>query len=140
MHINVCGPMQTATFDGSRKFVTFIEEFSHFCVVFLLKNKSEMAAKFAEFVAFAETQTGNRVKLLCIDNGAEYKSRGMTKLCSGRFIIQKFTPPYTPRLNGVAEWMNRTLLKFSRCMLEHGRLSKEHWGEEVVTATFIRNR
>uniref|UniRef100_A0AAV1UYL3 Uncharacterized protein n=1 Tax=Peronospora matthiolae TaxID=2874970 RepID=A0AAV1UYL3_9STRA len=140
IHSDVCGPMQTASLGGSRYFVTFNDEYSHFSVVFLLKNKSEVASKFAEFVVFAETQTGNRVKLLRSDNGGDYKSHEMTKLCSSRGIVQKFTPPYTPQLNGVAERMNRTLVECARCMMEHAGLSKEYWGEAVVTATFLQNR
>ena len=63
--------MQRATFGGRGYFVTFIDEYSHFSVVFLLTNKSEGATKFAEFVAIAETQTGNRYKLFRSDNGGE---------------------------------------------------------------------
>uniref|UniRef100_A0AAV1TWV2 Integrase catalytic domain-containing protein n=1 Tax=Peronospora matthiolae TaxID=2874970 RepID=A0AAV1TWV2_9STRA len=137
IHSDVCGPMQTASLGGSRYFVTFFDEYLHFSVVFLLKNNSEVASKFAEFVAFAETQTGNRVKLLRSDNGGEYKSHEMTKLCSSRGIVQKFTPPYTPQLIVVAERMNRTLVECALCMLEHAELSKEYWGEAVVTATFL---
>uniref|UniRef100_A0AAV1UXI3 Integrase catalytic domain-containing protein n=1 Tax=Peronospora matthiolae TaxID=2874970 RepID=A0AAV1UXI3_9STRA len=127
IHSDVCGPMQTASLGESRYFVTFIDEYSHFSVVFLLENKSEVASKFAKFVAFAETQTGNRVKVLRSDKGGEYKSREMTKLCSSRGMVQKFTPPYILQLNGVAERMNRTLVECARCMLEHAGLSKAYW-------------
>ncbi|KAG4222626.1 hypothetical protein PC116_g28900 [Phytophthora cactorum] len=140
VHSDVCGPMQTPTFGGKRYFVTFIDDKSHFCVVYLLRNKSEVAAKFAEFVVFAETQTGKRVKTLRSDNGGEYTSSTMAKFCSDRGIVQKFTPPYTPQLNGVAERMNRTLVECARCMLEHVGMPKPYWGEAVVTATFLRNR
>uniref|UniRef100_H3H9I1 Integrase catalytic domain-containing protein n=1 Tax=Phytophthora ramorum TaxID=164328 RepID=H3H9I1_PHYRM len=140
VHSDVCGPMQTPTFGGKRYFVTFIDDKSHFCVVYLLRNKSEVAAKFAEFVALAETQTGKRVKTLRSDNGGEYTSGAMAKFCADRGIVQKFTPPYTPQLNGVAERMNRTLVECARCMLEHAGLPKTYWGEAVMTATFLRNR
>ncbi|GMF62517.1 unnamed protein product [Phytophthora fragariaefolia] len=121
IHSDVCGPVETPTFSGKLYFVTFIDEYSHFCVVYLLRNESEVAAKFAEFVAFAETQTGSRVRTLRVkqlrsDNGGEYKSRAMAKFCSERGIVQKFTPPYTPQLNGVAERMNRTLVECGRCI------------------------
>ncbi|KAG3230939.1 hypothetical protein PI124_g23964 [Phytophthora idaei] len=81
---DVCGPMQTSTFSGKRYFVTFIDDKSHFCVVYLLRNKSEVAAKFAEFVAFAEAQTGKVVKTLRSDNGGEYTSGEMAKFCKRR--------------------------------------------------------
>ena len=98
-------------------FVTSVDEYSHYCIVFLLKNKSEVAIKFEEFVAWAETQTGKRVKLFRCDNGGEYTSGAMSKLCVDRGIVQKFTLPYTPQLNGVAERMNRTLVESARCMM-----------------------
>lgn len=104
-------PHETSTFSRKRYFVTFIDEYSHYCVVFLLQNKSEVAAKFAQFVALVETQTGKRVKTLRSDYGGEYTSSMMSKFCADHVIMQKFTPFYTPQLNGVAERMNRTWWK-----------------------------
>ncbi|KAF1334706.1 Integrase catalytic core protein, partial [Globisporangium splendens] len=140
VHSDVCGPMQTATFSDKRYFVTFIDDKSRFCVVFLLRSKSEVLDKFVQFVKFAETQTGRRVKVLRSDNGGEYASSKFAAFCRDRGIVQQFTPPYTPQLNGVAERMNRTLVESARCMIEHAGLSKQYWGEAVATAAFLRNR
>lgn len=140
IHNDVCGPMQSATLSGKRYFVTFTDDYSHFTTLFLLRSKSEVADKFAKFVAFDETQTGAVVKALRYDNGGEYTLSEMAKFCQRRGIEQKFTPPYTPQLNGMAERMNRTLVECVRCMLEHAGLPKSYWGEAVMTATFLRNR
>ncbi|KAF1332517.1 reverse transcriptase, partial [Globisporangium splendens] len=140
VHSDVCGPMQTATFSDKRYFVTFIDDKSRFCVVFLLRSKSEVLDKFVQFVKFAETQIGRRVKVLRSDNGGEYVSNKFAAFCRNRGIVQQFTPPYTPQLNGVAERMNRTLVESARCMIEHAGLSKRYWGEAVATAAFLRNR
>ena len=48
--------MQSTTFRDKQNFVSII--------VSLLRNKSEVADKFAEFVAFAQTQIGKVVKAL----------------------------------------------------------------------------
>ncbi|KAF1318440.1 Gag-pol polyprotein, partial [Globisporangium splendens] len=143
VHSDVCGPMQTPTFSGKRYFATFIDDKSRYCVVYLMQSKSEVFDKFVQFVQFVkfgETQTGRRVKVLRCDNGGEYKSAKMSKFCADRGIVQQFTPPYTPQLNGVAERMNRTLVECARCMLEHAKMPKSYWGEAVTTATFLRNR
>ena len=50
IHSDVCGPMQTPNLSGKSYFATFIDEYSHYCVVFLIKNKSEVAIKLAKFV------------------------------------------------------------------------------------------
>ena len=47
IHSDVCGPMQTSTFSGKRYFVTFIDDKSRYCVVYLIKSKSEVVDKFA---------------------------------------------------------------------------------------------
>ncbi|KAF1316242.1 Integrase catalytic core protein, partial [Globisporangium splendens] len=143
VHSDVCGPMQTPTFSGKRYFATFIDDKPRYCVVYLMQSKSEVFDKFVQFVQFVkfgETQTGRRVKVLRCDNGGEYKSAKMSKFCADRGIVQQFTPPYTPQLNGVAERMNRTLVECARCMLEHAKMPKSYWGEAVTTATFLRNR
>ena len=73
--------MQRPTFIGKRYFVTFIDDKSDFCVVYLLRNKSEVANMLPEFVAWAETQTGKRARTLRTNNGGEYTSGEMAKFC-----------------------------------------------------------
>ncbi|KAG2892077.1 hypothetical protein PC119_g24453 [Phytophthora cactorum] len=101
--LDVCGPMLTSTFCGKRYFVTFIDEYSHFCVAYLFRNKSEVADKFAEFVAFAETQTGKVVKTLRSDNDGEYTSGEMAKFCKCRGIHQSSRHPTLRNRTG---WRN----------------------------------
>lgn len=72
VYSDVCGPMQSTTFSGKRFFVTFIDDKSRNTVVYLMSNKSEVFDKSAQFVKWAETQTGRRVKVLRSDNGGEY--------------------------------------------------------------------
>ena len=140
VHSDVCGPMRTSTFGGMKYFVTFVDDKSRHCAVYLMRNKSEVYDKFVQFVKLAENQTDSRIKVLRSDNGGEYKSTKFVKFCADRGIIQKFTPPYTPELNGVAERMNRTLVECARCMLEHAGMSNAYWGEAVTTSAFLRNR
>ena len=35
VHSDVCGPMNTESIGGKRYFVTFIDDFSHYCRVYL---------------------------------------------------------------------------------------------------------
>lgn len=74
--------MQTSTSSGKRYFVTFIDDKSRYCVVYLIRTKSEVMYKLVNFVAFAEKQTDKRVKSLCCDNSGEYASEKMDNFCS----------------------------------------------------------
>ena len=86
------------------------------------------------------SSSGSCAMALWCDNGVEYTSNEMTKFCKLRSIEQKFTPPYTPQLNGVADCMNRMVVEFARCMIEHAGLPKKYWSEAVMTSSFLRNR
>eukprot|EP00794_Sanderia_malayensis_P011707 gene11707-biopygen9383 len=140
IHSDVCGPMNEHSVGGSKYFVTFIDDFSRFTTVYMMKNKSEVLQKFKEFVALNENLTGRRVKKLRADNGGEYKSDDFEKYCKERGILQEDTIPYTPQQNGVAERMNRTIMETVRSIMHHAKLPMMFWAEAVSTAVYIRNR
>jgi hypothetical protein len=55
-------------------------------------------------------------------------------------IIHERTPPYSPQSNGVAERKNHTLTDLVNAMLETSGLSKEWWGEAILTACHVLNK
>ncbi|KAL4032229.1 hypothetical protein IC575_005297 [Cucumis melo] len=76
---------------------------------------------------------------LRIDNGGEFISNEFAEFCNQEDIKRQFTITYTPQQNGVAEWMNRTLLERTRAMLGAAGLKKAFWAEAVNTACYIVN-
>ncbi|XP_052478487.1 uncharacterized protein LOC128034012 [Gossypium raimondii] len=72
VHTDVCGPMKTESLNGSRYFILFIDDFSRFCWIYFLKQKSEVASVFWKFKTAAGTETGYKLKTLRSDNGTEY--------------------------------------------------------------------
>ena len=46
VHSDLCGPMETLSFGGSRYFITFIDNYSRYCQTYFLKKKSEALEKF----------------------------------------------------------------------------------------------
>jgi hypothetical protein len=55
-------------------------------------------------------------------------------------IIHERTPPYSPQSNGITKRKNRTLTELVNAMLDTARLSKEWWGEAILTACHVLNR
>ncbi|GJR11354.1 retrotransposon protein, putative, ty1-copia subclass [Tanacetum coccineum] len=82
VHTDLYGPFRSATKDGNRYYVMFINDFSRYGYVYLIKHKSDTFEVFKRYQNEVENQLGRKIKL---------------------------TPPRTPQLNGVAERRNRTL-------------------------------
>ena len=55
-------------------------------------------------------------------------------------IIHDRTSPYSPQSNGIVERKNHTLTELVNVMLKTTRLSKEWWGEVILTACHVLNR
>ena len=54
-------------------------------------------------------------------------------------IEHKVTVPDSPEMNGLAEWMNRTILEKAKCMCAHAQLPRSLWAEAVGMATYVYN-
>ncbi len=55
-------------------------------------------------------------------------------------IRHELTVPKTPEQNGIAEWMNKTLMETVRSMLADAKLPERFWAEALSTAVYLRNR
>src|SRR3954469_16406153 len=140
IHTDICGPMNTTTRQGSRYFVSFIDDYSRKAVVYFIATKDQAHEKFDEYKNLVENQTGRRIKTLRPDRGGEYVNRNFQQYLRQNGIQHQTTAPYTPQQNGVAERFNRTVIEMSRTMLHTAKLSYDFWAEAVNTATYIRNR
>ena len=140
VHSDVCGPLNIPSVGGSIYFLTFIDDYSNYVSVYMLKRKREVFEKFIEFLAMAENFTGKRLKKFRSDNGGEYISDEFDKYLKKRGILTEPTVPYTPQQNGKAERLNRTILDNVRSMLHHAKLPKRWWAEAVAACVYLRNR
>lgn len=46
VHMDLCGPMSEDTLGGNRYFYLLVDDYSRWCTVYFIKNKSEASAKF----------------------------------------------------------------------------------------------
>ena len=127
----------TPTHTGFQYFITFIDDYSQYTIIYLLKLKSQA---FSKFKAFAENQLGRHIKVLRTDNGGEYISEEFRTFCIEHGIERQYTTPFTPEQNGVSERKNRTLFNAILSMLHRSQFSIAYWGEAILTATYLQNR
>ena len=67
--------MSSEFLNGSGYFVLFIDGFSRYCWVYFMKHKSNAFNLFVQFKAMVETDSDKKIKVLILNNGAEYCSR-----------------------------------------------------------------
>lgn len=140
VHSDVCGPMPTQTPSGKRYLLTFIDDYSRFTFVYLLRNKNEVTEKLKQFVELMKTSKGIKPKVINTDRGGEYVNKETKKFLKSEGIQLKLTPGYTPQMNGIAERKNRTLIEMAKCLLLDAKLAKTFWGEAINTSNYIQNR
>ncbi|GJU64837.1 retrovirus-related pol polyprotein from transposon TNT 1-94 [Tanacetum coccineum] len=118
IHTDICGPFIN-DIGGHKYFITFIDDYSRYTYVYLIKEKSESLDVFKIFKAEVENQLNRKIKIVRSDRGGEYYGkhfdlgqslRLFTLYCQENEIVNHFTMPYTPQQNGVAERRNRTLM------------------------------
>lgn len=139
IHSDVCGPMQTMSPSGKRYFITFIDDYSRYCHIFLMNKKSEVFDKFKEFVALCRNKFQKLPGCIRSDQGGEYLNKIFDCFLKDNGILKQHTTGYKPQQNGVAERKNRSLMEMARCMLIDARLPNTLWAEAVRTANFLQN-
>jgi transposase InsO family protein len=105
---------------GKPYFLTFIDDSTRFCYVYLLKSKGQALHYFKTYKAEAENQLERKIKWLMSDHGGEYFSGDFFLIfCVEHGIIHERTPPYSPQSNGVAKRKNHTLTNYGvqRCYI-----------------------
>lgn len=140
VHSDVCGPLQVQSVGGARYFITFVDDYTNWVSVYVLRQKSEAYSKYTLFKSRAELHTERKVKVLRTDRGGEYLSNEFAALLEKDGTQHQLTTAHTPHQNGVAERMNRTLMDLVRAMLAAKNISKRFWAEALVTAVYARNR
>lgn len=90
---NIWGPSCTPSVGGHRYFLTIIDDFSRYCDITIMRNKSDALAALEPFVNQAETQLGHKVKEVRSAGGAEFKSKPAVTFYNSKGIVHSTTPP-----------------------------------------------
>jgi len=122
---------------GKRFYITFIDDYSCFTTLYLLRNKDEAEETFIKYKTEVENQLGKKIKRLRTDRGGEYDSNLFKGYCESYGIIHETTAPYTPESNGVAEHKNRSLKEMTNVMLISSGLHLNMWGEAILSSCHI---
>ncbi|PWA62269.1 zinc finger, CCHC-type [Artemisia annua] len=121
IHSDLCDLHATPFLGNKKYFVTFIDDASRFCYVYLLHTKDEALDKFKVFKTEVELQLGSLIKRFRTDRGGEYMDPFYFQSVG---IIYETTAPYTPQQNGISERKNKVLKEMVNSMLSYSGLSQ----------------
>lgn len=71
IHTDVCGPIDPPTWN-KKYILTFIDDFTHFVMVYVIEGKFEVFDMVKEYANQVETKWNCKVMKLRCDNGREY--------------------------------------------------------------------
>ena len=149
IHTDICGPFDVPSFTGEKYFITFIDDYSRYCYLYMLHEKSQSVNAVELYIKEVERQLGKKVKIIRSDRGGEFYGRydesgqhpgPFAKLLESLGIVAQYTMPGSPWMNGVAERRNRTLLEAVRAMMSKTNLPRSLWMHALMTAVYVANR
>jgi hypothetical protein len=138
VHTDICTVGQG--YNLYRYFITFIDDYSRFTHIYLLRKKSEAHKAFMDFKSLVENQHGSKIKILRSDNAPEFTEGRFKEILERSGIKLESTNPYSPQQNGVAEHYNRTVTEMTRAMLIDAKLSTFFWPLAIECANHLKNR
>jgi len=96
VHTDLWDPAPQNSVNGYKYYVLFVNHFTHFTWLYLLKNKSEVFSKFLIFKVIVKNQFSTTIKTLRSDGGGEYTSKDFTSYLAFHGIAHQISRPYTP--------------------------------------------
>ncbi|GAA5883863.1 hypothetical protein JCM1840_003286 [Sporobolomyces johnsonii] len=132
--------VDTASLAGKRYVITFVDNFSRRLWVEPIDRKFSVFEAFKRFKAAAETESGHKLQRFRSDNGSEYSSRTCRVYLDEYSVAFESRPPYSPASNGIAEQVNRSILKGIRTMLHQagGKVPLPVWRDHPVRIDMLR--
>jgi hypothetical protein len=136
LYIDIGGPIRPKTFRVFKYYITFRDSFTKYLVVKLLKTRKSTidiikstivelkleATNNSNTIEAIEPFNNNKVKALQLDS--KFKSKELDYYLTNKGINTRYSAPYTPKQNGVADIINRVLLNKVRALLITSNLPK----------------
>ncbi|GFY82953.1 hypothetical protein Acr_02g0011930 [Actinidia rufa] len=140
VHSDIWGPYPTSTMGGSQYFVIFVDDFSRYTWLYLLKNRSQLQQTYYDFARMIKTQFSRDIKVFRSDNAQEYYDTSFLTFLREQGTLPHRSCPGTSQQNGRAERKHRHLLDTTRALLISSGCPESFWGEAALTAAYTINR
>ncbi|KAG8483232.1 hypothetical protein CXB51_022211 [Gossypium anomalum] len=130
------GPASVAC-EGHLYYVSFVDMYSRFTWVYLVKRKSQALECFSQFQKMIATQFGKTIKKFQSDWGGEF--RAFASILADQGILHRVSCPHTSEQNGVVEHKHRHIVETGLTLLAQANLPMQYWGYAFRSAVHLIN-
>ena len=131
---DVWGPAPTSV-GRHEYYVSFIDDFSKYVWIYLLKKKSDVYQVFLNFQNFVERQFQCKIKTMQTDWGGEYEK--LNSFFQKVGIVHHVSCPHAHQQNGSAERKHRHIVEVGLAILANASMPLKFWDEAFLTATYL---
>ena len=82
VHSNIWGPGPCSSLDGFSYYVCFVDDFSRYTWLYLLRSRSDVLSIYRQFIEMVYTQFGKHIKVFRSDGSREYLFNAFRDLLS----------------------------------------------------------
>jgi hypothetical protein len=133
IHSDLWGPAPVVSTRDFRYYVSFIDEFSRFCWIYLCACKSDVAIIFSQFKPRVENLLSSKIKIFQSDGGTEFSplQRQFPEITFRKYC------PYTPEQNGLAERKHRHIVELALANMFHTSIPLKYWDYIFESVVFV---
>ena len=140
IHSYVWGPSLVPTVGGSGYIVIFIDDFSRYTWIYLMKNCSEVLTIYCDFAKMIQTQYSKAIKIFQSNNAWEYRQTDFFTILKHYRTIFHTSCVGTSQQNGWAERKLHHILDTVRALTNAASTPTSFWGKTALTVVYTINR
>ncbi|CAI7905374.1 unnamed protein product [Closterium sp. NIES-54] len=119
--------------------LTFVDTGTRYVWVINVEARSKAYEMFRLWLAHAQRQSGEKLKIWQSDGASEFKSKEMQDYLVQKGVEHYVSLPYAHQQQGVAERTNRTLMTKVRALMKQSKLPPTYWTYAMHHAVRVHN-
>jgi hypothetical protein len=132
---DVWGPAPESV-DREKYYVSFIDDYSKFIWIYLIKYKSNVFAKFQKFQTLFEGLFNRKIIAIQTNWRGEYqKFNSFFKIGTTHLV----SCPHVHQQNGATERKHRHIVEVGHSLLAHASMPLKFWDEAFISAAYLIN-